>query len=99
MSVMTRLQNSQRARILSRAAKAAITVARAPRGLCLGYCRAMSHATMDAQELLPRKSLHKSSKNKNGDFLTVKARINPIYNPARPGIHKALQNVETVEWK
>lgn len=61
MSVTTRLQNSQRARILSRAATAAITVARAPRGSRLGYFRAMSHATMDAQELLPRKSLHKSS--------------------------------------
>ena len=99
MSVMTRLQNSQRARMRSRAATAAITVARAPRGSRLGYCRAMSHATTDAQELLPRKSLHNSSKIKSGDFLTVKATVIPKLASANSCIDKGLQSMETIEWE
>mgnify|MGYP001565081471 FL=1 len=53
------------------------------------------HETIAGEELLPRKSLHKSSKIKSGGFCTVK----PNFNSANPSIHKGLRIMETIEWE
>jgi hypothetical protein len=47
----------------------------------------MARATIDAQELLPSNWLHKSSKIKSGDSLTVKTTVNLNFTSANPGIN------------
>jgi len=63
MTMTTRLQNTQHAKMRSGVTRAAIVGAPAPRCSSPGCCDAMSHATMDGQALLPRKSLHNVEQN------------------------------------
>jgi hypothetical protein len=59
----------------------------------------MLHETIAGEELLPRKSLHKSSKIKSGVFCTVRATVKLNFSYANPSMHNGLQIMETIEWE
>ena len=58
----------------------------------------MSYATMYGQELLPRKSFHKSSKIKSGVLQTVKVTLKLNFISENVSIHAGCQDMETIEW-
>lgn len=68
MTVTTFLENTQCAKIRLRTTMTERVSARAHRYVCLRYCGTTSHETIEAQELPPRKLLHKPSKIRSGVF-------------------------------
>ncbi len=59
----------------------------------------MHYETMEAQELLPRKLLHKPNNINSGFFYTVKATVKLKFKFLKSNIHKGLQSPETIEWE
>jgi hypothetical protein len=59
----------------------------------------MPHAAMNGQELLPRKSFHKSSPIKSVEFYAAKATVKPKLKSVNSSIDKGLQIMETIEWE